>query len=138
MSSAIAVGTSRFAQIARTAMTLAAATAALSLATGCYDDRGQPSNQTTGTVLGAVAGAGAARPGDATGLHRADQPADHLYGRAVRRHGVGQRHGHQHHDRIGPADCRVGQAGRRGDDQVGWQHLPADRAHGHQKWPDQH
>jgi surface antigen len=56
MSSAIAVGTSRFAQIARTAMTLAAATAALSLATGCYDDRGQPSNQTTGTVLGAVAG----------------------------------------------------------------------------------
>lgn len=56
MSSAIAVGTSRFAQIARTAMTIAAATAALSLATGCYDDRGQPSNQTTGTVLGAVAG----------------------------------------------------------------------------------
>jgi surface antigen len=56
MSSAIAVGTSRFAQIARTAMTIAAATAALSLATGCYDDRGQPSNQATGTVLGAVAG----------------------------------------------------------------------------------
>src|SRR5262249_35307020 len=56
MSSAIAVGTSRFAQIARTAMTIAAATAALSFATGCYDDRGQPSNQTTGTVLGAVAG----------------------------------------------------------------------------------
>jgi surface antigen len=56
MSSAIAAGTSRFAQLARTAMTIAAATAALSLATGCYDDRGQPSNQTTGTVLGAVAG----------------------------------------------------------------------------------
>jgi len=56
MSSAIAVGTSRFAQIARTAMTIAAATAALSLATGCYDDSGQPSNQATGTVLGAVAG----------------------------------------------------------------------------------
>jgi surface antigen len=56
MSSAIAVGTSRFAQIARTAMTIAAATAALSLATGCYDDRGQPSNHATGTVLGAVAG----------------------------------------------------------------------------------
>jgi surface antigen len=56
MSSAIAVGTSRIAQLARTTMTIAAATAALSLATGCYDDRGQPSNQTTGTVLGAVAG----------------------------------------------------------------------------------
>jgi surface antigen len=37
-------------------MTIAAATAAISFATGCYDDRGQPSNQTTGTVLGAVAG----------------------------------------------------------------------------------
>ncbi len=37
-------------------MTIAAATAALSLATGCYDDSGQPSNQATGTVLGAVAG----------------------------------------------------------------------------------
>ena len=56
MSSAIAVGTSRIAQHARTAMTIAAAAAALSLATGCYDDRGQPSNQTTGTVLGAAIG----------------------------------------------------------------------------------
>ena len=56
MSSAIAVGTSRVAQYARTAMTIAAAAAALSFATGCYDDRGQPSNQATGTVLGAVAG----------------------------------------------------------------------------------
>jgi surface antigen len=56
MSSAIAVGTSRFAQHARTIMTIAAATAAFSLATGCYDDRGQPSNQTTGTVLGAAVG----------------------------------------------------------------------------------
>jgi surface antigen len=56
MSSAIAVGTSRVAQHFRTAMTIAGAAAALSFATGCYDDRGQPSNQTTGTVLGAVAG----------------------------------------------------------------------------------
>ena len=56
MSSAIAVGTSRIAQHFKTAMTIPAAAAALSFATGCYDDRGQPSNQTTGTVLGAVAG----------------------------------------------------------------------------------
>ena len=56
MSSAIAVGKSRVAQQARATVAIAAAVASLSLATGCYDDRGQPSNQTTGTVLGAVAG----------------------------------------------------------------------------------
>src|SRR5260370_18082373 len=35
---------------------MAATMAALSLATGCYDDRGAPSNQATGTVLGGVLG----------------------------------------------------------------------------------
>jgi hypothetical protein len=56
MSSAIAVGKSRVAQQARATVAIAAAVASLSLATGCYDDRGQPSNQTTGTVLGAALG----------------------------------------------------------------------------------
>jgi len=56
MSSAIAVGKSRIAQQVKATVAITAAVASLSLATGCYDDRGQPSNQTTGTVLGAVAG----------------------------------------------------------------------------------
>jgi predicted lipid-binding transport protein (Tim44 family) len=56
MSSAIAVGTSRVAQHARTTMTIAAAVAALTLGAGCVDDRNQPSNQTTGTVLGGLVG----------------------------------------------------------------------------------
>jgi hypothetical protein len=56
MSSAIAVGTSRLVQRARTIMTIAAALAAVGLASGCYDDRGQPSNQATGTAVGAALG----------------------------------------------------------------------------------
>jgi len=59
MSSAIAVGTSRLVQRARTTMTIAAAVAAVGLTSGCYDDRGQPSNQATGTVVGAALGGAA-------------------------------------------------------------------------------
>jgi surface antigen len=56
MSSVIVAGASFVARCAKTTVTIAASLAALSLATGCYDDRGAPSNQATGTVLGAAAG----------------------------------------------------------------------------------
>ncbi len=56
MSSVIAVGRSRVVQHAKTTLTIGASVVALSLATGCYDDRGQPSNQATGTVVGAALG----------------------------------------------------------------------------------
>jgi surface antigen len=56
MTTVIASGTSRGARHAKTAVTIAAAVATISLATGCYDDRSAPSNQATGTVLGAVLG----------------------------------------------------------------------------------
>jgi hypothetical protein len=56
MSSVIAAGTSRGARHAKKAVTIAAAMAALTVGAGCVDDRNQPSNQATGTVVGGLLG----------------------------------------------------------------------------------
>src|SRR5436305_2444935 len=56
MKSAIAAGTLRLVRPARSAVTIAAALATLTMSAGCVDDRNQPSNQATGTVLGGVVG----------------------------------------------------------------------------------
>jgi predicted lipid-binding transport protein (Tim44 family) len=56
MTTVIASGTSRGLQHSKIATTIVAAMATISFAAGCYDDRGAPSNQATGTVLGGMLG----------------------------------------------------------------------------------